>query len=129
MIVDASEVQWAIKSGLSAICANCLHYWRKQEQVEKARPLEHFKPSAASCDKRDCGGPIMDRAFPKYEGPLKDKLSSVCFICGDEPDATVEMLGRGYLGVCNRHIEQFKKMLGKPGAPPPQVRERVVQVI
>ena len=30
---------------------------------------------------------------------------------------------------CNAHIDQFKKMLGKPGAPPPQVRERLVQVV
>jgi hypothetical protein len=128
-MIDATRTQWAIKSGLSAVCANCLRYWEKQDLVPEARPLEHFKPAEAGCQVRDCGGPIVNRAFPKYSGPLEGKLASICFICGAEPDAAVEMAGRGYLGVCNAHIEQFKKMLGKPGAPPPQVRERLVQVV
>lgn len=128
-MIDATRAQWAIKSGLSAICAHCTRYWAKQELVPAARPLEHFKPAEAGCGEHACGGPARDLAFPRYEGPLKGRLASVCFICGELPDATVEMHGRGYLGVCSAHIEQFKRMLGKPGAPPPQVRERIVQVI
>lgn len=128
-MIDEARVQWAIKSGLSAVCANCLHYWRRQENAPVARPYEQFKPAEAACGHDGCGGPIRDRAFPDYDGPLKGRLASICFICGGEPDATVEMHGRGYLGVCKEHLEQFRMMLGKPGAPPPQVRERVVQVI
>lgn len=127
-MINRIKAQWAIKSGLSAVCANCIHYWARQEQVDEARPFEHFKPAEAGCGK-DCGGPIMNRAFPLYEGPFKDKLASICFICGEEAHASVEMHGRGYLGVCEDHIDQFKRMLGKPGAPPPTVRERIVQVI
>ena len=129
MIFKASDIQWAIKSGLSAVCAHCVHYWRKQDQVPEARPFEHFKPSESSCMVDSCGGPLLNRAFPMYDGPLREKISSICFICGEEPSAMVEMLGRGYLGVCGKHIEQFKKMLGKPGVQPPAVRERVVQVV
>ena len=39
-------------------------------------------------------------AFPEYEGPMDGNLVSFCYICGGEPDAAVEIHGKGVLGVC-----------------------------
>ncbi len=128
-MLDAKKVQWAIKSGLSAICAQCLHYWAAQQHIPDDDPAEGHKPVEAHCPRRDCGGPQFDLVFPKYEGPLAGRLATICYICGDEPDAMVEMHGRGHIGVCKKHLPSFREHLRKPNAPPPKVRERVVPLV
>ena len=63
----------------------------------------------------------MNRAFPEYKGPMKNRLAAICYICGNEADAGIQ-IGGGMIGVCNRpgpmgrtHIDVFKKMITKPG--------------
>jgi len=128
-MLDPVKIKWAIKSGLSAVCANCIHYWRAQQHVPESRPVEGFKPIEAHCPFTDCCGPSFGKAFPRYDGPYKGKLATICYICGAEADAAIEMHGRGFIGVCDRHIEQFKSHLRKPNAPPPTVNERIVPVV
>lgn len=40
------------------------------------------------------------RAFPNYKGPWSPK-EKYCFICGRNADASVDIKGKGLVGVCN----------------------------
>ena len=51
---------------------------------------------------------MQGMAFPEYEGPMEGHLTAFCYICGGEPDAMVEIHGRGAVGVCKE-----RKRFGK----------------
>jgi hypothetical protein len=101
-MLKADQVELAIKQhGMSAVCAWCLKYWRARERDQK--------PGAWRCQAtKPCGGPMQGMAFPEYEGPLEGNLASVCYVCGGEPDAMVEIHGRGMVGVCKERKRSDK---------------------
>jgi hypothetical protein len=112
-MLTAEMAKAEIETGLSAVCAWCEHWHENKER---------------DCG-RDCGGPGSKmKAFPAYKGPWEGNLINMCYICGKEPDAAIE-LGGGMLGVCKEHLEHFKKMIKRqPGDKLPVVKEQVVMV-
>jgi len=113
-----------IEAGLSAVCAWCEHWHNGKDQW-----------TVTKCGQMECGGPGANpaMAFPKYKGPWQNNLIKLCFICGEEPDAAVEIHGKGFLGVCKKHIVPLKRMLDRPGGKPrtgplPVVKEKFVPV-
>lgn len=97
----------AIEGGLAAICAWCEHYHTQASQHVN----EKFR-----CGKR-CGGPGADTpmAFPLYKGPMAGRLTAMCFVCGGDADAAVDVGGDGMVGVCEQHISLLRKMLARFG--------------
>lgn len=73
MLTEA-QVQREIETGLSAVCAWCLHYWEAKGRA-KGTPF--------ACGVGGCGGPSQGRAFPRYTGPRPNKAAH-CFICLEE---------------------------------------------
>lgn len=116
MMLGFDKVGRAIKEqGMSAVCAWCLKYWR-------AREHDGANSSSWVCQStRPCGGPMQGMAFPEYEGPMKGRLASFCYICGGVPEAAVDIGGKGMVGVCNKKgragktcMELLRDQLGNP---------------
>jgi len=116
-MLDKVKVGQAMESGLAAICAWCEHYWEATDQ----KPDGH-----SGCVLKDCGGPLLHRAFPRYKGPWSPK-EKFCFICGKHADAAAEIGRTGMVGVCNEHMEKLKSLL--TSRKPVTIRERVVPLI
>lgn len=109
-MITAEMVKVEIKLGLSAVCAWCEHFHEAK-----------MRGKVMSCGRRECGGPAQGRAFPSYKGPMKERLSTMCFICGKDASAGI-WIGDGIIGVCQRrgpggktHLDMFKEMMEKPG--------------
>jgi hypothetical protein len=120
MLTEA-QVQREIDTGLSAVCAWCLHYW-------EAKGRAHGAPFA--CGAGGCGGPSQGRAFPRYSGPRPHK-ASYCFICGRDADMAVEFHqpeAGGMVGCCKAHERMLKMVLANRRAQL-VVREQLVPVI
>jgi len=116
-MLEFDQVDRAIKMhGMSAVCAWCLKYWN-------ARGHDDANSSSWQCQAtKPCGGPMQGMAFPEYEGPMKGKLASFCYICGGPPDAAVDIGGKGMLGVCNKKrrsgetcMDLLRDQLNNPG--------------
>jgi len=74
---------------------------------------------------QSCGGPLLGKAFPMYEGPLtKTAIASKCFCCGENADYLAELpRGAGFLGACTKHGEMLRPQSSQavePGALPPE---------
>lgn len=96
-MLDVKKVDEMIKSGLSAVCAWCEHFWTQNDKD-------------AICV-LSCGGPNSHKAFPMYKGPYEGKIQDMCFVCGGVPDAIVDINGQGVIGVCNNHMDLMKEMI------------------
>jgi hypothetical protein len=120
MLTEAM-VQREIDTGLSAVCAWCLHYWEARGRA-KGTPF--------ACGAGGCGGPSQGRAFPRYNGPRPNK-ASYCFICGRDADMAVEFHAPdagGMVGCCAAHERMLKMVLANRRAQL-VVKERLVPVI
>lgn len=90
--------------GFSFICANCtkLHIGIKRGEKHCGHALRG----------RSCGGPIVELAFPEYEGPLtRQTIADICFRCGKESTRLIEVKGKGFVGACTEHIDMINKMI------------------
>lgn len=121
-MITAEMAERLIDTGLNAVCAWCEHYHDA---------LDRPGGGMVSCGK-DCGGPAMGRAFPRYKGPMEGYLYAFCLICGKSSDATLDIGGRS-LGICNRQcsdgatcMEKIKGVLARKKV---VVKERVVPIV
>ncbi len=89
-MITSEMAMLEMSTGLSSVCAWCEH-WHEA----KDRNVE------VDCGRLKCGGPSVGRGFPAYKGPMAGHLSEICFICGKNPDAAVD-IGQKMIGVCNR---------------------------
>lgn len=119
-MIDTRLVKKALAAGVVFNCAMCEKFWWGIE-----RGLEHCK---AVADKKPCAGPFGKQAYPEYAGPLRGHLHTVCFVCGDEPSAVVEVLGKGRIGVCKAHVSDIESF-SKKGEAPPFVTHQILQVL
>lgn len=100
-MITREQAELEMQTGLSAICAWCEHWHEAKAKRAKGEPV--------ACAK-DCGGPSSLRAFPLYKGPYKNNLASICFVCGEDAEAAVE-IGGGFLGVCGKHIQKVRDIM------------------
>ena len=103
-------------SGICAICSWCERLWKAYDVS-----------NASYCGRKDCGGPLLKRSFPKYKGPWNNK-SLFCFICGNKSDHGVQVGKDGIIGVCEKHYDMMLKML-KDGTGNVKIREENARVI
>lgn len=105
-----------IKGGLCAICAMCEYFWNARGRNK----------NDIDCGKK-CGGPVRGMTYPMYKGPLGNNIHTICFICGNYPDgACVDIGGKGIVGICNEHIDLFKKMINSEKHVKINVKEKEV---
>lgn len=93
------DIAGAMANGVSFVCANCEHFWWGVD-----RKLDGCK---AVHDRKECGGPIRNLAFPEYAGPLAGKLTSFCFLTGERSTCAVSTKG-GIVGATPAAIELLK---------------------
>jgi hypothetical protein len=102
MPLDPNEVQAAMKSGLSAVCATCTKYWEARE-----RGVPGFKCLATD----GCGSPIAGDDFHEYVGPLSagGAMEKFCFVCASPAKIGVRAKGKlRIVGVCEAHLPMLK---------------------
>jgi hypothetical protein len=100
----------ALKGGFPITCATCEHL------------KEAFDTNAEDCGKTlTCGGPIFNRSYPDYVGPLQpDHYEKICLKCGS-PDVYFFVFGGvRRFGLCAAHKGIFDKVKG-PGTQQPLV--------
>ena len=124
-MITAEMAEGAIKRGMSAACAWCERYW----EARAAGATD------GSCGAIACGGPIRDMTFPMYRGPMI--LTKMCYLCGAQAEAAIEIRGQGSVGVCKGRgrgtaktcyelaMEQLRR---RPG-PIPVVKEFSVPIL
>lgn len=57
------------------------------------------------CEMETCGGPFVGKSFPDYSGPLtRDMIAKTCFRCGDPATEAIVTKDKGYVGVCEKHL-------------------------
>jgi hypothetical protein len=100
----------AIKGGFPVTCATCDH-------LRKA-----FDTDADDCGKTiTCGGPIFNRCYPDYAGPLKpETYDKICLKCGSDHVDFYVFGGIKRFGLCTSHKGIFDK-INTPGTTPPLV--------
>ena len=100
----------ALKGGFPITCATCEHL--------KAA----FDSYASDCGKMlTCGGPIFNRSYPSYVGPLQpEHFSKVCLKCGSADVRYSVFGGVRQFGLCEAHKNIFDKVKG-PGVQQPLV--------
>lgn len=101
-MANPADIQLAIASGLSMVCATCSKY-----HGAKARGLE-------KCLATDgCGSPIVGDTFHEYEGPITD-FTRFCFVCGGKTKYGVDVKGHARrIGACEKHITYVAQMAPK----------------
>lgn len=109
-----------MKDGYSFVCAHCVKLW-------KAKESSFDGCGSFLINGSECGGPLVGKVFPYYEGELKGYLVKFCFVCGEEPDAVLEV-NNGFLGVCDEHINVLHDF-SKPGEKPPFIMNKKVNLI
>lgn len=107
-MIRREDVVAAVAGGLSFVCAMCTKHWSASAHGEGCR-----LPEVGGC-----GGPLAGLAFPAYEGALEGHLSMVCFVCGQDSTKSVEVLGRGIVGVCDGHVEMLSTFSRRGTRPP-----------
>lgn len=100
----------ALRLGFPITCATCEH-------LKTA-----FENSSENCGKTlTCGGPIFQRSFPDYAGPLKtDDYEKVCLKCGSTNVAFYALGSIRRFGLCYKHRLIFDN-IDRPGTPKPVV--------
>lgn len=100
----------ALSGGYPITCATCEHL------------KEAFDSNAADCGKTlTCGGPIFNRSYPDYVGPLKSKdYDKFCLKCGSADVQYFVYGGIRQFGLCFDHRGIFDKVDG-PGVQKPLV--------
>jgi len=89
------QVKKALSMGFAFPCACCKKLWWGFE-----RGLDRCK---AAVEGQDCGGPVVDQAFPLYEGPLtRHSIANMCFRCGKNADEAF-VTPTGWVGTCKYH--------------------------
>jgi len=114
------EVQKLVSEGVSFVCAMCENWWWSHD-----RGLDMCKAGILG---KECSGPIGGNCYPEYLGPLSSNLVNVCFRCGAQSIAAVEVFGKGMCGVCKEHIEMLDSY-GKLGDKPRFITHDHVPVI
>lgn len=110
--------------GLSFVCAHCDHMLRAVSFG--------LDSCMMSKDGQDCKGPLGNRpnAFPLYSGVLIGMMVNFCFVCGEAPDAAVELpiAGHVMLGVCEHHMEMLSTHTPN-GERPPFVTKKYLPLV
>jgi hypothetical protein len=99
MMLSGRDIQGAIAGGVSFVCANCEKFWWGVD-----RGLAQCR---ASYERKDCGGPITNLAYPEYEGPLNGQLVSFCFQTGNRATCVVRTAG-GMVGASAQSVELLR---------------------
>jgi len=105
-----------MKAGYAFPCACCFKLHRAIDRGLEF--CEHAKDQS-------CGGPLLGKAFPLYEGPLtQTMIASKCFRCGEKSAYLAELPREaGYLGVCEEHKHMLRPESSKamvPADKPPE---------
>lgn len=112
------ELSKVLASGVVFVCAMCDRFW--WGMANKTDGCE------AAVKGNPCAGPLGRMAYPEYKGPLEGNLHSFCFICGVPSDAGIEVLGKGIVGVCRKHLHVID-WYGPKGKRPPKLAGEVLQ--
>jgi len=100
--MDTRELQLAIASGLSMVCATCKKWAEGAEQG-----------SEKCTAKSGCGSPIAGDTFHEYDGPITDFLR-FCFVCGQPATKGIRVKGHVRLiGACNTHVDYVVRLAPK----------------
>ena len=102
--MDKLRIVGAMQSGVGFVCAHCENFWWSAD-----RGFTECRPAVEG---RLCAGPLAGHAFPEYQGPLGQMLSSYCFVCGDR-SSKVAMGSKGsssgkMVGVCDKHFSMLE---------------------
>jgi hypothetical protein len=100
-VITREDAEREMQTGLCAVCAWCEHW---HDAKAKRNPTQQV-----ACGK-DCGGPSSLRAFPLYKGPYSGNLGKICFVCGEDAEASVQ-IEDGFLGVCGKHIQTVRDIM------------------
>lgn len=104
MPLDALKVHQVIQEGLSPVCGTCRHFWTARDQNRE------------TCGK-DCGGPIIGRDFPEYDGPMV-QLDKFCFACTKEADYAIRgSRATRLVGVCRGHLALIDRVTAQDVRP------------
>jgi len=91
-----SRPEELLKKGFAFPCTVCAKMWRALDR------------GAEVCEaSMTCGGPMMGKSFPDYEGVLNGSLVRFCFRCGRQASKLVSPPDGGYIGVCDEHIKML----------------------
>jgi hypothetical protein len=102
------EAQAARASNFGFVCSMCV-------KLHAGRRLARATWDKAVCVGKRCWGPIGDKMYPEYEGPLKGSLSRFCWRCGEEnPEITLappngSLVAGELLGCCPEHAKLLKE--------------------
>jgi len=77
---------------------------------------------------RTCSGPLNQGTYPEYSGPLKDSMTSHCFLTGAPSTGAVDIQGT-LIGVSEKAIEVLKTFSKKGGTAPPSITEKHLPVV
>ena len=95
--VTAGDIEEALKQGFPITCATCVHFYAACAQ------------GLPSCGKTECGGPVVGRDFPDYQGQIaREKFSEICLLCGDSNIRyKVVVGGKPRFALCEQHKSAF----------------------
>lgn len=106
-IPPLGEVRLVMADGLSFVCATCRHYWEARKNGVPGHQCAATNP---------CGSPLRKDVFSEYDGPLRDDLMNICFVCGERSKYGLAVKGKKkVVGVCLEHLKMFKGALGDVG--------------
>jgi len=101
MPIDIRQVKTDVASGLAFVCAMC-EKW--QEGQAKGLP---------GCTGKACAGPLSNKVFPEYIGPIPEaNFASFCFRCGNPVvKFGIKVPGKDKtLGVCEEHVKLLDQL-------------------
>lgn len=99
-----------MERGYAFVCAHCAKLHR-----QAARGLAMCEMALSA---RECGGPMVGKAFPEYEGPLtRDTIADLCFRCGKPSENLVQVGGTGFVGACKEHVEMLRPQSSRAMVP------------
>lgn len=105
MPVDPKNAAMAMADGLSAVCATCTKYWEAKDK------------GLSGCNQPECRGPIGGGVFKDYDGPLKDALARICFVCGSPSKYGIKVSGfQRIIGACKDHISYVRDYKSESGS-------------
>jgi len=100
----------ALAHGFPITCATCEHLKNAWERSDD------------DCGRNlTCGGPIFNRAYPNYLGPIKaEHYDKLCLRCGSSDVDYLVYGGIRQFGLCATHKSIFDKVAG-PGVQQPLI--------